>query len=175
MQATLFIILLVLIAGLVFLLRPDADIASTPVEKVQQSSSAEQPPSHVAETEPPSEQKGEPVTIGDFASLAVGDNLEIFVPQESESYSGNIEDVKISAAGNKSLIGMFDVSGQQYRFVFTIGQQFTFGTLHTPKGRYQLQSQGGEGRLVSVNEINANRDFSVPDYVMPQPAKGDRG
>jgi hypothetical protein len=56
--------------------------------------------------------------------------------------------------------------GFEYRFVFTVGRLQTFGTLHTSKGRYQLEARDGIARLVSAREINRDLDFSKPDYIV---------
>ena len=108
-----------------------------------------------------------PVTIPDLSAVEAGSEIDILIPQEGIRYAGTVEKLQISRSGSRSVIGMFDVDGTGYRFVFTVGNQYTFGTLHTPAGRYQLESIDGSGRIVSVNEINATRDFSKPDYVLP--------
>ena len=117
--------------------------------------------------------KGMPVQVADMRSMELGEELSFFVPQEDQQYAGVIDEVIISAAGSKSLTGMFDIEGTEYRFVFTVGGQHTFGTLHTPLGRYQLQAVNGVGTLVSASDISAKRDYSVPDYIVPEFKKLD--
>lgn len=117
--------------------------------------------------------KGMPVQVADMQSMEMGEVLSFFVPQEGQQYAGVIDKVIVSAAGSKSLTGMFDVEGAEYRFVFTLGGQHTFGTLHTPLGRYQLQAIDGVGTLVAASDISAKRDYSLPDFVVPEFKKLD--
>ncbi len=148
--------------------QPVAAIDIEPVPAVSTPPANAIPISALAPEQPPAGVKGMAVTIADMRDLSIGDSISFFVPQEDVAYAGAVDEVIVSEAGNKSIVGMFYVDGADYRFVFTLGQQYTFGTLHTPKGRYQLESIGGQGRLVSTSEINADRDFTIPDYYVPE-------
>lgn len=106
------------------------------------------------------------VNLPDFSKMSAGNPMDFHIPHEDKVYHGIIESSDLNDSGSRSIIGRFDVDGKGYRFVFTIGQQITFGTLHTPLGRYQLEARNGNGVLVSTAEINRNRDFSKPDFII---------
>ena len=108
------------------------------------------------------------VDLPDLRQLRPGDPFSLVIPQEQVEYYGSVESVDLTEAGSTRIIGLFSVEGNPYRFVFTIGRTYTFGTLHTPAGRYQLQSKDGLGFIVATTVINKSRDFSKPDYVIPQ-------
>ena len=105
--------------------------------------------------------------LPDLARLRMGDLFELEVPHENTRYTGVVEDVSQTDAVNTTLIGVFPVDGTRYRFVFTLGKIYTFGTIHTPRGRYQLEGQGGRAEIVATRDINQRRDYSIPDYVKP--------
>ena len=113
--------------------------------------------------------RGHAAAVEVMSGKSVGDDLSIFVPQENKKYTGTIEEIIENASGSTSYVGMTTVGDSEYRFVFTEGGGFLFGTLHTPSGRYQYQESDGEGRMVSAATINKNRNFSKPDYVVPKP------
>lgn len=113
-------------------------------------------------------------SMPDLSKVHAGDPMEFFIPHEEKVYHGIIESSDLNDSGSQSIIGRFDVDGKGYRFVFTIGQQITFGTIHTPLGRYQLESRNGNAILVSTAEISRNRDFSKPDYIIPEPVRPSR-
>lgn len=113
-------------------------------------------------------KSGIATNIENLNGKKAGDAITVFIPQESLEYVGMIEEVERNPSGSQSLVGKFIAGPETYRFVFTTGKGYTFGTLHTPEGRYQYQALNGEGRLVSGIEINAKRDFSQPDYIIPE-------
>lgn len=108
------------------------------------------------------------VSVPDFSQMAANDPVEFFIPHENQTYRGTIDSKNTNESGSRGIIGHFDVEGKAYRFVFTVGQQFTFGTLHTPLGRYQLEGKNGTGVLVSTTEVNRIRDSRKPDYIVPE-------
>ena len=116
----------------------------------------------------PSSGEGREITLTDLSVHEVGDEIDMFIPQENRSYRGEVTKVDITAAGNRVLTGFFEADKQRHRFIFTTGQYQTFGTLQTAIGRYQLEARNGLGRLISTAEINQKLDFSSPDYLIPE-------
>ena len=96
------------------------------------------------------------------------DEIDLYIPQENRSYLGEVAEVDLTATGNRVLSGFFDKEMRRHRFIFTVGVSQTFGTLQTPKERYQLEVRNGVGRIISVAEITQDLDFSKPDYVIPK-------
>ena len=113
-------------------------------------------------------EKGFEIILTNLSVHEVGDEIDLFIPQENRSYRGNIAKVDVTAAGNRVLTGFFESEMRRHRFIFTVGESQTFGTLQTTQGRYQLEVTGGIGRIISTAEINKNMDFSEPDYVIPE-------
>jgi len=112
---------------------------------------------------------GHAAAVEVLSGKSVGDDLSMFVPQENKQYTGTIEEITENASGSTSTWHPVTVGDSEYRFVFTEGGGFLFGTLHTPSGRYQYQESDGKGRMVSAATINKNRNFSKPDYMVPEP------
>lgn len=109
--------------------------------------------------------KGMSVNLNDLSNLKGGDDIALFVPHEDSVHEGLITDVSTTPSGNRVITGFLD---GRHRFVFTVGQFQTFGTIQTQAGRYQLEARDGTGRIVSVKSINESLDFSQPDYIIPE-------
>lgn len=109
------------------------------------------------------------IELPELGNLIPGDNFVVPIPQEDVKYVGVVESVSLTEAGNTTIIAAFPFSGTDYRVVFTLGKVYTFGTLHTPKGRYQLQGKDGVAEIVSTTDINRGRFFFGPDFVVPEP------
>ena len=122
-------------------------------------------------------ESGLDIELADLSGFNIGDELELFIPQENRSHRGRVNDMEITASGNRVLKGVFD-SG--HRFIFTVGRLQTFGTIRTESGQYQLETRDGSGRIISLAAINEKLDFTKPDYVIPgridvPPEEGERG
>jgi hypothetical protein len=115
---------------------------------------------------PESGLKGMYLQVADLSELTEGDRVAIYIPQEDSDLSGYVGETSLTESGNKIITGRLLDKGFEYRFVFTVGRLQTFGTLHTPKGRYQLEARDGIARLVSAREIDRDLDFSKPDYIV---------
>lgn len=113
----------------------------------------------------PYEGKGEQIALEDLSAVSVGDRLSLFIPQEGRVHEGEVSDVSTTGAGNRVITGFVDGT---HRFIFTVGEFQTFATIQTAAGRYQMETRGGSGRIISVATINAGLDFSQPDYVIPE-------
>lgn len=113
-------------------------------------------------------QRGRGIVMDDLSRLTVDEQIAIYIPQEDSEYQGYVSDIQTTAAGNQTVIGHLLDQGQEFRFVFTVGAMQTFGTLHTPRGRYQLEVRDGVGRMIAAATINQGLDFSRPDYVIPE-------
>ncbi len=109
--------------------------------------------------------KGMSVNMNDLSNLNGGDEIAIFVPQEDSVHEGLITEASTTPSGNRVITGFLD---GRHRFVFTVGEFQTFGTIQTETGRYQLEVRDGTGRIISVKTINEGLDFSQPDYVVPE-------
>ena len=112
--------------------------------------------------------QGIEITLVDLGGFTEGDVVRLFIPQEGQRYEGPVQEVMTTGAGNRVLTGFLGSPEQRQRFIFTVGESQTFGTIQTAQGRYQLETRGGSGRIISVSKINEKLDFSQPDYVIPE-------
>lgn len=112
--------------------------------------------------------QGIEITLVDLGGFTEGDVVRLFIPQEGQRYEGPVQEVMTTGAGNRVLTGFLGSPEQRQRFIFTVGESQTFGTIQTAQGRYQLETRGGRGRIISVSKINEKLDFSQPDYVIPE-------
>lgn len=142
-----------------------------PPEAVNPRARQEEVPSAPAREEG---EKGLEISLIDLGGFQAGDELDLFIPQEGTSYRGRISTVEMTSSGNRVLSGKFEGG---HRFIFTVGQFQTFGSVQTDKGRYQLETRDGNGRIISLSAINRKLDFSKPDYVISrhtdQPPQGE--
>jgi hypothetical protein len=111
--------------------------------------------------------KGEPIGFTDLSSLVAGEQFAFHIPQEDSEFGGEVENVNVSGSGNTIIVGWLRDAEQSHRFIFTVGQHQTFGTLQTNKDRYQFESRDGIGRIVAVSTIKQGLDYSQPDFVVP--------
>jgi hypothetical protein len=111
--------------------------------------------------------RGLTIELSDLSGFRAGDAIALYIPQDDRTYDGQVSNSSLTEAGNRVLTGFLRSTGRDYRFVFTVGQYQTFGTLGTPNGRYQLETRDGIGRIVSVADIRQDLDFTEPDYVIP--------
>ena len=112
--------------------------------------------------------QGIEITLVDLGGFTEGDVVRLFIPQEGQRYEGPVQEVMTTGAGNRVLTGFLGSPEQRQRFIFTVGESQTFGTIQTARGRYQLETRSGSGRIISVSKINEKLDFSQPDYVIPE-------
>ena len=167
---------LVFLAGFLFLLPGIGRLSDTPstMSEVQRNNPTVQavieeptPDAVVASSAPTTGGKGVQIEMLDLSGFKVGDPLALYIPQEAVSHEGSITEVNITKAGNRVITGFLDIDGTSHRFIFTVGRHQTFGTIQTGRGRYQLETREGEGRIISVARIKEGLDFSQPDYVVP--------
>ena len=121
-----------------------------------------------ATARPETGDKGLAVSLPDLLDYEVGDEIDLLIPQEELIYRGRISSTEITGAGNRVVSGFFDGDFKRQRFIFTVGTSYTFGTLQTANGRYQLKTSNGIGRIISTAVINEKLDFSLPDFVIPE-------
>jgi flagellar basal body-associated protein FliL len=108
------------------------------------------------------------IQLGDLTSLTTGDRISIAIPQENTNYLVAIDKVSTSVSGNRSLMGQIEGDWPNlYKILITVGKNQTFATLNTPKGRYQMEARGSIGKIISAVAIDANLDFTKPDYRIP--------
>ena len=112
--------------------------------------------------------RGIEITLADMGLFTEGDVVSLFIPQEGQRYEGPVQEVMTTGAGNRILTGFLGPPERGQRFIFTVGESQTFGTIQTAQGRYQLETRNGSGRIISVSKINEKLDFSQPDYVIPE-------
>jgi hypothetical protein len=113
------------------------------------------------------EGKGRGIRLVDLSGFNAGDAISLYIPQEDRSLPGRIEDVAMTASGNRTITGILYDQSNAHRFTFTVGKHQTFGTLQTSSGRYQLETREGIGRIVSGKLLRSEIDYSQPDYVVP--------
>ena len=113
------------------------------------------------------DEKGFGIELVDLGALGVEDRIAFYVPQEDVEYEGQVTGLNTTASGNKVIVGSLFKEDRPFRFVFTVGARQTFGTLHTPQGRYQLETRDGIGRIVSARTLKEGLDYSEPDYLIP--------
>lgn len=144
---------------------PEVAVSGSPEPEIVQSGESVLSAANVPAVE---SDTGIEITLADLSGFQAGDTISLYIPQEDRLYEGPVSEVVTTASGNTVLTGLLGKPEQRQRFVFTVGQYQTFGTIQTAGGRYQLETRGGTGRIISVATINEKLDFSIPDYVIPK-------
>ncbi len=114
------------------------------------------------------ETQSEPVTLMDLSGAGVGESFSLYIPQEDRILQGTVQRLSFSKAGNRVLQGRIRDGDQAHSFVITVGQYQTFGSIQTSRDRYQFELTDGEGTLIAQSTLNEKRDYSQPDFVIPE-------
>ncbi|MBL6691824.1 MAG: hypothetical protein ISP91_15685 [Pseudomonadales bacterium] len=151
---------LVVVTVTVVLNRKESDPQVSP-ESAQQASP-------VNPREAARETASEPLSLMDLTDARIGESFSLYIPQEERILVGAVERTHVSKAGNRVLQGRIQDGDRSYSFVVTVGRHQTFGSIQTSRDRYQFELKDGEGELIAQSTLNKMRDFSEPDYVIPQ-------
>lgn len=100
-----------------------------------------------------------------IANLGVGDNVELYIPQQERSYTGSIEEVIEHDEQNTSWTGHLEAYGTDYPIIISQSESGTIATLDTPEGQYFLEANGENARLTPTYELKKHIDPSQPDFI----------
>ena len=107
--------------------------------------------------------------------LAVGDRLDVGLPQLGETYRPVVERVQNGPGATRSITGMAtDSDGGKHRFIYTVGPRSTFATIGTRQGVFELVANAELGWLMPAANMYRNVDYSKPDYYVVRPNGPDR-
>lgn len=107
--------------------------------------------------------------------LAVGDRLDMGLPQLGETYRPVVERVQNGPGATRSITGMAtDSDGGKHRFIYTVGPRSTFATIGTRHGIFELVANAELGWLMPAANMYRNVDYSKPDYYVVRPGGPDR-
>jgi len=159
---------LVVVALLATMVVVTGAVLLTRTQNVSQDSveSAPRPPTEIREQARVA--ASEPISMMDLADMRIGEPFSLYIPQEERILAGTVERTRVSKAGNQVLQGRIRDGDRSYSFVVTVGRHQTFGSIQTSRDRYQFELKDGEGELIAQSTLNKMRDFSEPDYVIPQ-------
>ena len=107
--------------------------------------------------------------------MAVGDRLDVRLPQLGETYSPVVERVQNGPGATRSVTGLAtDSDGGKHRFIYTVGPRSTFATIGTREGVFELVANAELGWLMPAANMYRNVDYSKPDYYIVRPGGPDR-
>ena len=107
---------------------------------------------------------------GVAAGWQAGQRIAIPVPQLNEVYTPVIERVEPGPTGIRSFVGtLTEEDNRGYRFTITTGPRNTFANLSTPLGGFELVATGEYGWLMPTANMDQHVDYSVPDFLIPDP------
>ena len=78
-----------------------------------------------------------------------------------------IEEIADGSEGRRSFLGVLH-EGSGRRFVITVGPGATLAYIPTPQGTYELVAEGRYGWLMPSVNMDADVDYSTPDYFIPE-------
>lgn len=102
-----------------------------------------------------------------LAGLTVNDQIELYIPQQQQSFYATVEKTVTHFNGNLSWIGHLNGYGNDYVVTITQGNNQTFATINTPRGTYQLTEIKGKATITPASLLTKHLDYSVPDFVTP--------
>lgn len=137
---------------------------------VSSGSSAEPPPAPRSPALPP--PAADLPSARDFAfdgaalaGAAPGDRIPLDFPQLGGRYAFTVETVTVSPGGARRLAGAVRWDGRSWPGLLTVADGWSFGTLATPEGSWELTVRGGTARVVAAAELERRgfqQDWRVP-------------
>ncbi|MEE4383406.1 MAG: hypothetical protein V2J02_15510 [Pseudomonadales bacterium] len=100
-----------------------------------------------------------------LAGAAPGDRIALAFPQFGGRYAFTVETVTVSPGGARRLAGAVRWDGRSWPGLFTVADGWSFGTLATPEGSWELTVRGGTARVVAAAELERRgfeQDWRVP-------------
>lgn len=100
-----------------------------------------------------------------LAGAVPGDRIALAFPQLGGRYDFTVETVTVSATGARRLAGAVRWDGRSWPGVVTVADGWSFGTLATPEGSWELTVRGGTARVVAAAELERRgfeQDWRVP-------------
>ena len=110
---------------------------------------------------------------GNAGGWQTGQRITIPVPQLDEIYTPVIERIEPGPSGIRSFVGwLTEDENRGYRFTITTGPRNTFANLSTPSGGFELVATGELGWLMPTANMDRHVDYTVPDFIIPDPPVG---
>jgi hypothetical protein len=100
-----------------------------------------------------------------LAGAVPGDRIALPFPQLGGRYDFTVETVTVSASGARRLAGAVRWDGRSWPGLVTVADGWSFGTLATPEGSWELTVRGGTARVVAGAELERRgfeQDWRVP-------------
>ena len=94
-----------------------------------------------------------------------GDRIALDFPQLGRRYAFTVETVTVSTSGARRLSGAVRWDGRSWPGLVTVAEGWSFGTLATPEGSWELTVRGGTARVVAAAELERRgfeNDWRVP-------------
>ena len=109
------------------------------------------------------------------APRAVGDSIEVEIPQLNAAFQLVVERVQEGPGSTRSVSGdAVDGNGGRHSFVLTTGPRTTFARIGTPEGAYELAANRELGWLMPAANMDRHVDYSKPDTYIVRPGGPDR-
>ena len=109
------------------------------------------------------------------APRAVGDSIEVEIPQLNAAFQLVVERVQEGPGSTRSVSGdAVDGNGGRHTFVLTTGPRTTFARIGTPRGAYELAANRELGWLMPAANMDRHVDYSKPDTYIVRPGGPDR-
>ena len=109
------------------------------------------------------------------APRAVGDRVEVEIPQLDAAFQLVVERVQEGPGSTRSVSGQAeDGSGGRHGFVLTTGPRSMFARIGTPEGAFELAANRDLGWLMPAANMDRHVDYSKPDTYIVRPGGPDR-
>ncbi|MDP6374752.1 MAG: hypothetical protein QF921_00440 [Pseudomonadales bacterium] len=104
---------------------------------------------------------------GRLLDIEANEKFRVSVPQLGRAWDVNVQAVRTSATGSRSIHGHLDAD-RIYSAVITLGRSGIFGTITTPQGSYSVSGSGDFAWIIAARELRHHVDPSRPDYRVPR-------
>ena len=109
------------------------------------------------------------------APRAVGDRVEVEIPQLDAAFQLVVERVVEGPGSTRSVSGQAeDGGGGRHGFVLTTGPRSMFARIGTPEGAFELAANRELGWLMPAANMDRHVDYSKPDTYIVRPGGPDR-
>lgn len=107
------------------------------------------------------------IDANELRTVAVGEYLDLYIPQIEGSYSGEVDYITEHPNGDRTVEANIPGAGQLYSAVITIGKDAIYGNLATQDDVYIMEGNGQYAWIASKSDLVATHSPSHADGVIP--------
>lgn len=100
--------------------------------------------------------------VWELDNLAVGDYMDLYIPQIGGSFTGEVDMVTNHPNGDRTVEAYIPGAGSLYSAVITYSENAVYGTLGTQDDVYFIEGDGRHAWIASKRDLIANHQELIP-------------